>query len=190
MSKIQVTEALLARARKIFDRRADRDKVYITADGQIFTKESDATGQAANLKRAGSSNEVYVLSRDVAMVNSAMSAIRNTPPAQATQADTNVIALTPLQVALGIRDEAIADASTTEKEQEVQRTKLASLKDELARLPITAHANKKSSLTNKIAATERRITELGTALAAATAKAQEAAAKVVALQTDEELDAE
>ncbi|GAA4465213.1 hypothetical protein GCM10023093_16980 [Nemorincola caseinilytica] len=179
---MKISETLLARARKIFERNEARDKLYITADGQIFVRESDANGQATNLGRAGGIKDVAVLLR-----TTVGSPAEKTLPKAGDKADVPAThrELTAQEIAADLAKEAAAKLNKMLKALVETEAKHKKLKEEQAALPITATANRKTGIANRITAAAEKISTLTTDIEAAKAKQAETDTKTEDTQEDE-----
>lgn len=180
-----VTEKVLLKVRKAFERKADREKVYVTSDGSVFAAENDAVGQAHNLKRAGKSDAVVAISRaDLEALEGATSAgggnddISNTDDNGSVTTQLTVLELAQIQATNARRK--VAEA---QKALEAAAAKLEAAKNEHATLPPTAHANKVKAVAAKLTKAETAVTTMTADVASAEAEAVAAEAKVTELET-------
>lgn len=160
---MHISDNVLARAKKVFERRADRDKIFVTADGSVFSVENDAIGQANNLKAAGKSSEVVIIRRDAVIAPAA--ATTATEPAAEPEVKPEITELTSEDIAAQKAANAAAKKAQAVAALDAHRAKIEQLRSEAAALPATTTAAKKRGIETKIANAEAKLPELEAAAA-------------------------
>jgi hypothetical protein len=179
---IQLTEALLKRAKKIIERVPGREKVYITSDCQIFSAENEANGHASNLKHNKKSDEVVILTlAAIAALTAKPSADPATDPPTPPPSPKE---LSPLEIAKGLAADAARKLTTATQELEAGRGKVTAIENEIAALKPTDSDKKRKGAETRLANAKKKVDELETAQVAAQALADERAAKVEAMGTE------
>lgn len=182
---IKVTSSILAKCQRVFGRKQDLDKLYVTSDEQVFMSENDGVGQARNLAAAGKDGEILVMTRSMCDRKVGELNTETEVKPEEPKEETKLVVLTPLLEAQQKHIDALAALEGKKAALEATKGKLAAAETEKEGFTEATHTNKRKATDTKIEASKSKIAELEAEVATAADEAAKAEAAVAALEAEE-----